>query len=93
MRVRVVRTPAALSSTVVLDVQRWCGGQWEHVMNFELHESEQATEFAMKLSMSKRFPVELAVFEDGQKLDQPHLEPLFIAAASTGGEKLSENSP
>lgn len=68
MRVRIVRNPDALSSAVNLDVQRWSDGQWKHVIYFELSESAQANEFAMKLSLTKRIPVEMAVFEDGEKL-------------------------
>lgn len=73
MRVRVVRAPFALSSMTTLAVQRWCDGQWELVMNFELHESEQANEFAMKLSLTKRVPLEIALYEDGKKLSESQL--------------------
>lgn len=89
MRVRVVQTPDALSSQVKLDVQRWSSGQWEHVMNFELHESEKANEFAMKLSMTKRVTTELAVFLDGQKVEDTG-EPMFVIPAGSV-EKSSEN--
>jgi hypothetical protein len=68
MRVRVVRRPDPGSSFANLAVQRWCDGQWEHVINFGLHESDEAHKFAMKLSLSKRIPVEMAVFEDGEKI-------------------------
>lgn len=67
MKVRVIRDPDPTSSQVRLAVQRWSSGQWEHVMNFQLHEFDQAHEFAMKLSLTKRFPIEMAVFEDGEK--------------------------
>lgn len=89
MRVRVVQVPDALSSQVKLDVQRWCGGQWEHVMNFELHEFDQAHEFAMKLSMTKRVPTEMAVFEDGEKVEGG-LAPLFVMDSGSD-VKLSES--
>jgi hypothetical protein len=68
MRVKIIRWTDPTSSSVNLRVLRWCDAQWEPVKDFGLHESEQANEFAMKLSMSKRVPVELAVFEDGEKL-------------------------
>lgn len=73
MRVRIIRWTDPTSSQVNLAVQRWCAGQWELVGpagTFALHESEQAHEFAMKLSLTKRFPVEMAVFEDGEKLSE-----------------------
>lgn len=73
MRVRVIRWTDPTSSRVNLAVQRWCAGQWEPVGpagNFALHESEQAHEFALKLSMTKRVPVEMAVFEDGEKISE-----------------------
>jgi hypothetical protein len=68
MRVRVIRWTDPTSSYALLAVQRWCDGQWEVVRNFPLNESEQAHAFAMSLSLTKRIPVEMAVFEDGQKL-------------------------
>lgn len=68
MRVRIVQTPDATSFEVKLAVNRWSCGQWEPVRTFELHESDQAYEFAMKLSMTKRIPVERAVFEDGKTI-------------------------
>lgn len=89
MRVRVVQVPDALSSQVKLDVQRWCGGQWEHVMNFELHEFDQAHEFAMKLSMTKRVPTETAVYLDGEKVEASG-EPVFVTPTGSV-EKPSEN--
>ena len=70
MRVRVIRWTDPTSSVVNLRVDRWCAGQWDPVMTFELNESEQANEFAMKLSLTKRDPVEMVVFEDGQKLSE-----------------------
>lgn len=78
MRVRIIREPDATSSLVRLVVQRWNVGQWENVMNFELGESEQAHEFAMKLSMSKRVPNEIAQFEDGKEVGgfEPVIMPL-----------------
>lgn len=69
MRVRVIRWTDPLSSLANLAVQRWYDGKWEHVINFALHESEQANEFAMKLSLTKRIPVEMAVYQDGEKLE------------------------
>ncbi len=70
MRVRVIRWTDPTSSQATLRVMRWCAGQWERVVggDFGLNESEAANEFAMKLSMTKREPVEMAVFEDGEKL-------------------------
>lgn len=69
MRVRVIRWTDPLSSHVHLVVQRWCAGQWEPVgVNFELNQSEAAHDFTLKLSLTKRFPVEMAVFEDGNRL-------------------------
>lgn len=94
MRVRVVQTPAALSSTIVLAVQRWSSGQWEHVMNFALHESEQASEFAMKLSLTKREPTEVAVFEDGEKVESRTIPPHMYHIESHQGastEKVPES--
>ncbi len=70
MRVRVIRCTHPLSSAANLRVERWCVGQWEPVINFELNQSEPANEFALKLSLTKRVPVEMAVFEDGEKLEQ-----------------------
>lgn len=81
MRVRVMHRPDPTSSQAVLEVQRWCSGQWEHVINFQLHASEQANEFAMKLSMTKRIPTELAVYLDGEKVEGPRLEPLFTESS------------
>lgn len=69
MRVRIIRWTDPTSSSVSLRVQRWASGQWDPVQDFPLNESEQANEFAMKLSMTKRDPVELARFEDGQKVE------------------------
>lgn len=73
MRVKIIRWTDPTSSNVTLRVQRWCAGQWELVDGgeFGLHQSDQANEFAMKLSMSKREPVEMAMFEDGEKLAKP----------------------
>jgi len=68
MRVRVIRWTDTATSFTDLRVQRWCVGQWEPVLNFRLDESEQANEFAFRLSLSKRFPVEVVVFEDGEKI-------------------------
>lgn len=82
MRVRVMRDPDPTSSQVRLAVQRWSSGQWEHVMNFELQESQQAHEFALKLSLTKRFPVEMAVFEDGKKVDAPRASSLIFTEVS-----------
>lgn len=58
-------------------------------MNFELNQSAQASDFAMKLSMSKRVPVEMAVFEDGEKVERG----LPLILGSENGQKLSETSP
>lgn len=68
MRVKIIRWTDPTSSQATLRVQRWCDGQWEPVRDFGLHESEQANEFSMKLSLTKRVPVEMAVFEDGEKI-------------------------
>jgi hypothetical protein len=68
MRVRIIRWTDPTSSAARLGVDRWCEGQWEPVKDFGLYESNEANEFAMKLSMTKRVPVEMAVFEDGEKL-------------------------
>ena len=68
MRVKVIRWTDPTSSQATLRVLRWCDSQWEPVRDFALNESVQANEFAMKLSLSKRDPVEMAVFEDGEKL-------------------------
>lgn len=92
MRVRVIRWTDPTSSTTQLMVQRWCAGQWEPVLKFELHEFDQAHEFAMKLSMTKRFPVELAVFHDGEKVEAG-AEPLFITPPTVVDDKPSESSP
>jgi hypothetical protein len=70
MRVKIIRWTDPTSSQATLRVLRWCDGQWEPVRDFGLHESEQANEFAMKLSLTKRVPVEMAVFEDGEKLSE-----------------------
>ena len=80
MRVRVIRWTDPTSSQANLAVQRWCAGQWESVGpegNFPLCESEQANEFAMKLSMSKRIPTELTMYNDGEKVEGG-LAPLFV---------------
>lgn len=69
MRARVIRWTDPTSSDTKLVVQRWCSGQWEFVKPFALNESEQANEFAMRLSMTKREPVQVATFEDGEKLE------------------------
>jgi hypothetical protein len=69
MRVRVIRWTDPTSSQATLRVQRWSSG-WEDVREFALNESQPAHEFAMKLSMTKREPAELAVFQDGQKLPE-----------------------
>ena len=74
MRVRVIRDPDPTSSGLRITVQRWNSGQWEHVTYFGMNQSEEANEFAMKLSMTKRDPVELAVFQDGQKEEPMSLE-------------------
>lgn len=70
MRVRIIRWTDPTSSAARLRVDRWCDGQWERVQDFGLYESNEANEFAMKLSLTKRVPVELAVFEDGEKFSQ-----------------------
>lgn len=93
MRVRVIRWTDPTSSLTNLQVQRWCAGLWENVMYFALHESEAANEFAMKLSLTKRVPVEMAVFEDGEKLQRLPLAPLSVAPISGHSEILSESSP
>lgn len=85
MRVKIIRWTDPTSSEATLRVQRWCDGQWEPVRDFGLHESEQAHEFAMKLSLTKRIPVEMAVFEDGEKLDR---RVPFAAMYDQDGEKL-----
>lgn len=75
MRVKIIRWTDPTSSMVTLRVQRWSSGQWETVGDdWPLSQSEQANEFAMKLSMSKRDPIEMAVFEDGRKLEPVSLE-------------------
>lgn len=79
MRVRVIRAPDPTSSDLRIAVQRWSSGQWEHVTYLGMNQSEEAGEFAMKLSMTKRVPVEMAVFEDGEKLQRVPLAPLSIA--------------
>ncbi len=70
MRVRVIRWTDPTSSLVNLRVMRWSAGQWERVEggDFALNQFEAANEFAMKLSLTKRVPVEMAVFEDGEKM-------------------------
>jgi hypothetical protein len=68
MRVKIIRCPDPTSSSVTLVVQRWCDGQWEYVKDFPLSESDQAHAFAMGLSLTKRIPVEVAVFDDGTNL-------------------------
>lgn len=68
MRVRVIRWTDPVSSWTTLAVQCWSAGKWEHALNFELSQVKQANEFAMELSMKKEVPVEMAMFEDGQKL-------------------------
>lgn len=89
MRVRVIRWTDPTSSVVQLAVQRWCVGQWEPVRDFPLNESTQAGDFAMRLSMSKRVPVEMVVFEDGEKVERG----LPLILGSENGQKLSETSP
>lgn len=69
MRVKIIRWTDPTSSQVDLRVQRWCSGQWETVGTFDLHQSAEADEFALKLSLSKRVPIEVAMFEDGKKLE------------------------
>lgn len=64
----MIRWDDATSSKSNLRVERWYEVQWEPVMTFELEERRQAHEFALKLSMTKRVPVQLAVFEDGKKV-------------------------
>jgi hypothetical protein len=90
MRVRVVRWTDPTSSLVNLRVQRWCAGQWERVMDFPLNESENANEFAVKLSLTKRFPVEVSVFEDGTKVESG-LAPIFMV--DTGNDEKQSESP
>lgn len=90
MRVRVMRWTDPTSSAARLRVDRWCDGQWEPVKDFGLYESNEANEFAMKLSMTKREPAELAVFEDGHKLERVPLAPLSMAPISGHNEKSSE---
>ncbi len=65
---RVIRWTDPTSSAVKLRVLRWCAGQWEKFEGgeFELGQSDKANEFAMKLSLSKRDPVAIAMFEDGK---------------------------
>lgn len=70
MRVRIIRWTDPTSSAARLRVDRWCDGQWEPVKNFGLYEANEADEFAMKLSMTKRTPVELAAYEDGEKISE-----------------------
>lgn len=89
MRVKIIRWTDPTSSLVNLRVLRWCDAQWEPVKDFPLNESEQANEFAMKLSMTKRIPVEMAVFEDGEKLER-RIGPLVTVPDCENGEKLSE---
>lgn len=93
MRVRVMRDPDPTSSQARLTVQRWFGGQWDLVRSFELHEFDQAHEFAMKLSMSKRDPTELAAFDDGEKAEAvPAIVPLVIPAVKTGAKPSGSQS-
>lgn len=89
MRVRVIRWPDPVSSVVNLRVERWCSGQWEPLVSYGLHESERANEVALQLSLTKRVPIEVAVFEDGEKLDR---RMPFAAMYDQDGEKL-ESSP
>jgi hypothetical protein len=70
MRVRVIRWTDPATSAERLRVDRWCDGQWQPAKDFGLYESNEANEFAIKLSMTKREPSELAVFEDGEKLER-----------------------
>lgn len=70
MRVKVIRRPDPTSSEVTLVVQRWCDGQWENVRDFSLSETDQAHAFAMGLSLTKRVPVEIAAYEDGEKISE-----------------------
>jgi len=100
MRVRIIRWTDPTSSLVNLRVQRWCAGQWERVLDFPLNESEQANEFAMRLSFTKRVPVETATFEDGKELSQPRFDStaeaarhLFRPALDAGADKPFEGSP
>jgi len=90
MRVRIIRWTDPTSSAARLRVDRWCDGQWEPVKDFGLYEANEADEFAMKLSMTKREPTELAVFEDGEKLDR---RVPFAAMYDQDGEKTPESSP
>lgn len=91
MRVRIIRWPDPVSSQALLSVERWCAGHWEPVRKFQLGESDIASEFALKLSMSKRNPVETIVFEDGEKVD-PSGDPMFITAVNQH-PAVPENSP
>jgi hypothetical protein len=91
MRVKIIRWTDPTSSLVNLRVLRWCDGQWEPVGppgEFPLNESERANEFAMKLSLTKRVPVELAMFEDGEKLEG-RIGPLVTVPDCENGEKIS----
>lgn len=58
-------------------------------MDFALSESDQADEFALKLSMTKRVPIEMAVFEDGEKVEGLRV-PRFTVDYGNG-EKTSES--
>ena len=93
MRVRVIRWTDPTSSAVKLRVMRWCAGQWEHVPpDFELSQPDQANEFAMKLSMTKREPVETAAFEDGEKIETPTRAPISQWVIECG-DKPAESQP
>lgn len=91
MRVKILRWTDPTSSQATLRVLRWCDAQWEPVKDFGLHESEQANEFAMKLSLTKREPTELAVLEDGEKLER-RIGPLVTVPDCESG-KSSESQP
>lgn len=96
MRVRVIRAPDPTSSDLRIAVQRWSSGQWEHVTYFGMNQSEEAGEFAMKLSMTKRVPVELAVFEDGKKVEPRKIPPRMYHIESHQGtytEQVPEKQP
>lgn len=43
---------------------------WDSVKDFELDEYDKAAAFAMDLSMTKKTLLEMAIFEEGEKLSE-----------------------
>ena len=90
MRTRVIRWTAPTSAHVTLKVQRWCAGQWESVLDFQLCEAEQANEFARRLSASERVPTEMAMYDNGEKMESRL--PLILERLRSGEQAITAES-